>query len=240
MPSPGRRAGPYGRGVTTAADLRARVEAAFARLDLPSWPDPHPDRSPRDEEYSRLTDPARYRVVHARARVWADVLREAGARAEALPAGEGAADRPFDRGVRLTVPRPGTLALLLLERDVRDPFRPDAEALPVLDVAVARPDVVVETQPDCGCDACDTGSADILGTLDEAVARVVGGPFVALRGDGWGAQWYPDGGSAWSSGEGSAHDQHGARMELCRRLVAGEDASLPPGAEAFVGAPWFG
>ncbi|MFL6128566.1 MAG: DUF6226 family protein [Mycobacteriales bacterium] len=42
---------------------------------MPSWPSPHPGMSsPREEEYSRVTEPERFRIVHARARVWADRL----------------------------------------------------------------------------------------------------------------------------------------------------------------------
>ena len=64
------------------AVLLARVDGldarALAALDLPAWPDPHPDGAPpREEEYSRVTEPQRYRIAAARARVWAEVLAEA-------------------------------------------------------------------------------------------------------------------------------------------------------------------
>ncbi|MGZ5418204.1 MAG: DUF6226 family protein [Nocardioides sp.] len=61
--------------MVTVSELQARVASRFARLNLPSWPDPHPGMlSPRHEENSCVTDPERYRVVHARAGVWAAVL----------------------------------------------------------------------------------------------------------------------------------------------------------------------
>ena len=42
---------------------------------MTAWPDPHPDGAPpREEEYSRVTDPQRYRIAVARARVWAEGL----------------------------------------------------------------------------------------------------------------------------------------------------------------------
>ena len=56
--------------MVTLAELHERVVAAYGQLGLPSWPDPHPGiRSPRGEEYSRFTQPDRYRIVQARAHV---------------------------------------------------------------------------------------------------------------------------------------------------------------------------
>lgn len=224
----------------TIDGLQAEVDTRFDRLGLPSWPDPHPDRRPTDDEYSRLTNPGRHVVVHERARVWAQVLGELlGARVDRLP------PEPlrqvdgdlhgFDRGLRVTSPRPGTLPLLLLERDMRD--GPDDEPLPVLVVAVVRPDVLLARWPDCGCDACDCGSADLLGAVDQSVREIVGGPCAVLRGRGWGARWVPDGGSAYSQGP-HRYDYDGL-MGVCRRLAAGEDVVVPDGATAFVGRSWL-
>ena len=137
----------YGRAMVSVSELQARVDSRFESLDLPSWPDPHPGRVAPREEYSRVTEPERYRVVHARARVWAAVLEDAlGVRAETLrpapvPTVEHA--EAFDRGVRLVPRGAGTLPLLLLERDV--PTRRGDATLSVLHIAVVRPDVVVET-----------------------------------------------------------------------------------------------
>lgn len=221
----------------TVDDLRAEVEARFAGLDLPGWPAPRPaGQSPRDEEYSRLTDPARYAVVHARSRQWQAVLSERlGARIRDLPPAPGEGGRAaFDRGVEVTPTRPGGLPLLLLERDV--PVE-EGGTLAVLDVAVVRPEIVITIQPDCGCDACDTGSVDLLEAVDAAVASVVGGPFVALRHARWQAQWHPGGGSAGGAGRGPDFD---AVMRMCERLAAGDRVALPSGVEAFVGRRWCG
>ena len=131
-----------------------------------------------------MTDPGRYGIVHARARVWADRLGEVpGVRVEPLapaPLDEDGLLGRFDRGVRVTSARPGTLPLLLLERDA--PVPGTDGLLAVLHVSVVRPEVAVAMLPDCGCDACDTGSEDLLGAVDDAVGWVVGGPVVALRG----------------------------------------------------------
>jgi len=46
--------------VVTEQELLDAVDEAFAVTGrgLAPWPDPHPDRRPRAEEYSRLSDPA--------------------------------------------------------------------------------------------------------------------------------------------------------------------------------------
>jgi hypothetical protein len=121
----------------------------------------------------------------------------------------------FDRGVRLIPQQPGALPLLLLERDVRT--QPDEGSLAVLDIAVTSPDIVVETLPDCGCDACDSGSGALLEAIDALIDSVIGGPFVVLRGK-WHAQWHPGGGSAGTSKRGP---DFGTLMDLCRRLADG-------------------
>lgn len=239
--------------MVTTEELQAQVEERFELLGLPSWPHPHPDLGPLDEEYSRLTDPGRYAVVHARARVWAEVLAEVvGARVDRLPPEEpgvpgvpgvpgsgGAARRVFDRGVRVASPRPDTLPLLLLESDVRDVReRPGGEPLPVLAIAVGRPDVVVDRWPDCGCDACDDGSEPLLDDIDGTIAQVVGGPFVVLHAAHWGAQWSPERQRAHS--EGSRGHDFDALMRVCRGLAEREPVAVPAGAEAFIGRSWLG
>ena len=231
--------------MVTTEELQAQVEARFELLGLPSWPHPHPDRGPLDEEYSRLTDPGRYAVVHARARVWAEVLSEVlGARVDRLPPEEsgghgGGARGGFDRGVRVASPRPDTLPLLLLESDVRDvPERPGGEVLPVLAIAVGQPDVVVDRWPDCGCDACDDGSEPLLEDIDGTIAQVVGGPFVVLHAARWGAQWSP--GRQRAHSEGSRGHDVDALMRVCRGLAEGEPVTVPTGAQAFVGRSWLG
>jgi hypothetical protein len=221
------------------SELQAQVAVRYNNLGLPSWPNPHEGMaSAREEEYSRVTEPERYGVVHARARVWVDRLGDVpGVEVETLaPASlddEGRLGR-FDRGVRLTSSRPGTLPLLLLERDVR--LSGLEASLAVLHISVVRPEIALEMLPDCGCDACDWGSDDLLRAIDQTIGNVIGGPFVVLRGKGWHAQWHPDGGSSGGAGQGPDHAQ---MMELCRRLAGGEDVRLPNGAEAFVGRPWL-
>lgn len=207
---------------------------------MPAWPDPHEGLDePRDDGYSLVTEPERYRIVHARARAWATSLgRLPGIDVETLapgPIDEEGHLGPFDRGVRLTPRRLGTLPLVLLERDACPPGH--GAPLPVLHISVVQPDVTLEMIPDCGCDACDRGSADLLHVIDEAIAHIVGGPFVALRGKGWQAQWHPGGGSSGGAGRGP---QHARVMKWCNQLARGDEVRLPRGAEAFVGRSWLG
>lgn len=227
-------------------ELQEQVDARWADLDLPSWPSPRPPMdSPREEEYSRVSAPARYRIVHERARLWADVLSELpGVVKESLPPAPLDEDGHlghFDRGVRLRVDRQGTLPVLLLERDAALPGTADPDTgatatMAVLHIAVAEPRVTVAAQPDCGCDACDSGSADLLRAIDDTIREVVGGPFVALRGKGWEATWHPGGGSGGGTRRMPDFD---TMMEVCRQLAAGEHVRLPRGTRAFVGQAWF-
>lgn len=55
--------------VDTLRDAVERTYAAGPLADI-SWPDPHSDREVADEEYSRVTDPERYRVIGARTAAW--------------------------------------------------------------------------------------------------------------------------------------------------------------------------
>ncbi|NYI90206.1 hypothetical protein HNR02_003529 [Amycolatopsis endophytica] len=188
----------------------------------------------RDEEYSRVTSPERYDIVHARAHAWTEQLRGLPG-VEVDPLAPAPLDRDerygeFDRGVRITSDRPGTLPLLLLQQDA--PLSAQEGTVALLQVSVVRPDVVVFRQ-DCVCDACDHGSAGLLGAIDGKIAAVVGGPFVVLRGDGWNAQWHPDGGSSSNS------RNHRSVMESCRRLAAGEEVRLPGHTEVFAGRSWL-
>ena len=108
--------------------------------------------------------------------------------------------------------------------------------LAVVQIGVLRSDIVVETQPDCGCDACDSGSGDLLDAIDSTIGAICSGPYVVLRGRTWRAQWHPGGGQASSEGHGPDFRE---LMSLCRRLAGGQGVSLPDGAEAFIGRSWF-
>lgn len=233
--------------MTTVADLRAQVAARYDRLGLPSWPDPRPaGASPRDEEYSRVSDPGRYRIAPARARVWADVLAASlGARVEEvapLPVAPAGDARASVGGLRVTSSAPGTLPLLLLDRPVPADGDEDVpgrgEPMPSVQIAVSRPDLVVGAAPVCGCDACDSGSDEVLESVDRSLAAVVAGPVVLLRNPRWEASWGPDGTSVGRLGRGRMPDV-ATVGRWSRALAAGEGVRLPRGTRTWVGGSWL-
>ncbi|WP_248122371.1 DUF6226 family protein [Micrococcus lacusdianchii] len=240
--------------MTSPADLRDAVALAHSRLDAPAWAPPHPHREPRAEEYERVSDPGRYRVVQLRARLWRDALVAAGARvtpvdvAPDVGTGADVGTGPVDRGVRLDPPTgaAGALPILLLEADVTVP----EGVLPVVRISLSAPEDVWAALPDCGCDACDEGSEDLLQAIDATMLRLLG-PAVSLRGgprrprgpdprrpDTWTFHWTPGRtGSGLSGRAPVSFEDLGAAAE---RLMRGEEPDLPSGTEVTVGRAWFG
>lgn len=96
-----------------------------------------------------------------------------------------------------------------------------------LDVAIAadrsRP-VFLEPVPDCGCDACDTGSADLLATPDGWMLAVAQGGVVHAR-----------------SGESYATRTLDGRQTAGggRKSWLDESSAVPDGVERWVGVPWL-
>ncbi|SFB05744.1 Glyoxalase-like domain-containing protein [Nocardioides alpinus] len=180
-----------------AAALLPAVDEAFARLrgDLADWPDPHPGgRRPAEDEYSRVTDPSRYRLLGVRADAWVDVLTSTGLGvAETVdPAAATWLGEHVLTPSRVTLVRgrEGTQPVVV----ARCPSSEAAEAF--VQVGVGEPTEVLDRQPDCGCDACDTGSADLLETVDTAFVLALSGGVYAVREgdqvvrrtlDGWGS-----------------------------------------------------
>lgn len=207
--------------------LLAEVDEAFelASADTPGWPDPHPDRNPADDEYSRCLNPGKYRILDARVEAWAQVLARGLATIEEIPAGPwvGAPRGPDDhhRGRRVVPASPGGLTLILASTVVGgEPFG--------IDIGVTQlglPTAFVDTVPDCGCDACDSGSADLLATLDGWVLTVARGGVVHARSERARVTQTVDG---W---QGSGEDD---------RMFAWLDAPfVPDEVVRWVGTPWL-
>lgn len=164
-----------------AACLLPAVDEAFARLrgDLADWPNPHPvGVPPAEEEYSRRDRPERYRLLAARTDAWVDAVVGAGlGTAERVDPGAVAWVDPSPLPASRTTVlrgRPGTLAVVVALLDDETFVR----------VGVGEPVEVLDLQPDCGCDACDTGSADLLEAVDAAfLLALSGGVHVVRAGD---------------------------------------------------------
>jgi hypothetical protein len=190
---------------------------------LKQWPDPHPDRSPREEEYSRLLDPAKWRIVGARADAWLVAVAEAGlAEVEQNAAIDwGGTPGPVISRTDRAVPV-ATGALPLAIARSRLDHVDDAGVV----LGVGSPAVCVTWFPDCGCDACDSGSQAELDNLDAHIWSVVSGVFRRLT-DGQ-REITVIGEPGWS-----------ARGEFARREVDAVIAD-PAGWDELSGEPWLG
>jgi uncharacterized protein DUF6226 len=160
--------------------LRDAVEDAFAvtSRDTPPWPNPHAGmRMPSDEEYSRCLDPGKYRIIKARCEAWKRALTRLGL-AEALDdrdlakAWPGGLGPQADSATLLRPIRSGAIPMLLRFQS----FLGVPEA--AVNIGAGEPPVLLLSAPDCGCDACDSGSAMLLEDLDNHLLAVVGGDFV--------------------------------------------------------------
>lgn len=220
-------------GISGSLDLRAHpaaylipaVEERFADRDpaLGRWPDPHLGQAEDDEdEYSRVTDEPRYRIVAARVRAWLEVLTDHGLATVSMPKpGEVVWDGERDwppASAEVTVAEPAATGAAALVVGSRTDF-------PCVHLGAGTPVVPLVLIPDCGCDHCDTGSDDLLVQIDETIMHVLGGGLVHLRRDGSTATTGFDGSDA---GSGSAAGRlmaqlpvvaAGGRVEADRILV---------------------
>lgn len=165
--------------VIDESGLLAAVDGSFARTrrGLAQWPAPHPDRLPHDEEYERLLDTAKWRIIGARAEAWLIELVGAGvARVESNPVlSWRETPGPLIMRSDRVVPRaPGALPLIVAHSRIGDVD--DAGVV----LGVGEPAECVAWFPTCGCDACDTGSQDELDRLDAHILGIVSGRFRLL------------------------------------------------------------
>lgn len=141
-----------------------------------------------------MSDPAKWRIIGARAEAWlialvdaavATVERNATVRWRADP---GTEISRTDRVVPLAA---GALQLVVARSRLGD----IADA--GVTIGLGDPAIRVAFFPDCGCDACDSGSQHELDRLDEHLLGIVSGAFrrltrggreISTIGDaGWGA-----------------------------------------------------
>jgi hypothetical protein len=159
--------------------LLAAVDVAFAvtgRGPTP-WPDPHPDRSPLDEEYSRLLDPAKWRIIGARAEAWLVALVSTALAVVQRDAAVGWRVEPgmdISRTDRVAPRADGALPLIAARSRLGDVD--DAGVT----LGAGDPATCVAWFPQCGCDACDNGSQYELDDLDRHILSIVTGTFRRL------------------------------------------------------------
>lgn len=162
--------------MVTVAELIRSVDVAFATTaqGLEPWPDPHPDRAPLDEEYSRVLDPRKWRIIPARAEAWCVAAVDLGlATIEHGVTVRWASDRGRDHTrVDRLLPRCVDCLPLVLAYSAFEGVDVNA-----VTIGVGDPAVEVTGVPTCGCGACDSGSQAELGLLDEHMLGVLGGQF---------------------------------------------------------------
>lgn len=164
------------------AELERAVDDAFADVgaSFAPWPDPNPRRiEPDDAAYSRLTHPERYLILGARVDAWASALCWMGlADVVADDGSTWVEDEPTTgvaRSERIVPQRVGALSLLVCRTNLGDV--PGAGVR----LGVGDPVEPLGWFPDCGCDACDSGSAAELEHLDAHLRGVITGRFRRLR-----------------------------------------------------------
>lgn len=182
--------------VTTVSALVRSVDDEFARSSaVAPWANPHAHRDAADDEYERLTDAAKWRILGERVDAWFAAIERAGF---------GSAERDVDHP---WVERPGPI---VSRTDRMVPKRVGALSIAVgrsrlgdvdeagLVLGLGSPASCVAILPDCGCDACDHGSADALELLDRYLRGIVAGTYrrltrrhqaiTTIDGDGWSAR----------------------------------------------------
>jgi hypothetical protein len=204
-----------------------RVEELWARSDAPQWPDPMAGRTEPDPSwYSRCVDPARYRVLGLRVDAWIEALADLGLASsrdlplDTLPPRDGI---PWSRITKVEPAVDGAVPLWLCRRG----FEGLADNGVV--VHVGEDPEFSAMLPDCGCDACDDGSARLLQALDAQFLTVIEGGALIVTGPNGVVRRTLDG---WSGigpiGPG-----------LAERWLRAADSGRPPhGTTAVVGAPW--
>lgn len=169
------------------------VEESFAEVsaDLTEWADPHYDpsapghrRDSEEEEYSRCPEPEKYNIALARAEAWVTVLTGLGW--ADVTTVTGGVDEPGS-GIEWALPpwshqAHGTLTVLHPTAEQAVPlvfWSIDADEFAAnVSVCAGDPAVFLDQIPDCGCDACDSGSEDLLRVIDEMALAVVGGSLI--------------------------------------------------------------
>ena len=164
--------------VITEAELLSAVTAAFdlTGRGFDPWPDPHAGGAPHDDEYSRVTDPERWRIIGARADAWLAGLADLDLAAveRDVEVDWRSLTTVISRADRAVPPLAGALPLVVARSRIAE--ADDAG----ITLGVGDPALGVSWFPHCGCDACDSGSGDELDRLDQQILSIVTGRFRRL------------------------------------------------------------
>ncbi len=163
------------------AQLLNAVDSAFAATSagIERWADPHGAESPKAEEYSRVTDAERWRIIGARADAWVAALVESGLATVNRGVEVAWRDEPgpiITRTDLVTPSAPGALPIVIGRSSIVGGDNVRVDDVGVV-LGVGAPAVCIARLPDCGCDACDSGSQNELDKLDEMLCSVTSGAF---------------------------------------------------------------
>jgi hypothetical protein len=212
----------------TDDELLELVAAQFRRTgtETPGWPDPHPDMEPPlEEEYSRLLDPGKYRIMRARVDAWQAVLESLEAvMVEPLDAATVPVLRhvPAETAFKWTPTAPDALPVLVTYRSMH------AQESTVLEIGAGDPLRLLMAQPECGCDACDDGSDHLLRQIDAFFLHLLSGQLIHVALADGRVQTARDGWDA--SGEVGVGDPE--------RIITDARAGISP-HDVTRGAPWL-
>lgn len=217
--------------MTTIADVQTEVDRVFDALNAPSWPDPHADNQiAAEEEYSRVTDPQRYRALVLRLQAWQQALSTlCDVDVDTMAKGEDRLQQ------RWSSPHGNTLPLYVSVVTF--------DQVPLVGLSVTSDADPFDIVPDCACDACDSGSQDLLAVLDDDMTALVDGSLVSIVAPSdadrsafrlvatsrrCALEWGGDGPAPLSEPE--------AVVDAIR---SGDDPLLPEGCVVLHGRPWL-
>jgi hypothetical protein len=181
------------------------------------WDDPHEHRDIADAEYSRVSEPERYAVVGARARSWIEALEglKLGT-AQSVEAPLWAHGSTDARAVLVTPVKADALSIVVVMQSTEG--IEDAVALGVGD-----PSVLIGMEPFCGCDACDSGSDNLLTAIDDLFTGIMNGEFLYAEGKDWKLTVGVNGWSASGSQDfDSLIDKARAGTSIGRLMITGD------------------
>ncbi len=199
-------------------------EFAVRPRELAVWPDPHDGLLPADEEYSRATNPERWRILGARVDAWIAALAAAGlATVEQIAVDDIRwEESPYTRmssALRVIPFARGARPMVVARSQIGD--------VPETGITLGwgDPAVPVGLFPDCGCDACDNGAQLDLDAVDNRLSSIVSGRYRRLtQGD---RQITAEAGYGWSAtGEWKAGEVHAVLAD-------------PTGWHELSGASWL-